>query len=130
MDFRGVHPPLRRLGRLRAVRAAVAAMAIASLAAIGPARAACGTPDGAVRVADIDDRLDLVLADGRTVRLSGVAAPDPARAPDLADAARELLASRVVGRDGELERLAGGTGPMGACGRGRPVFRPRPRRPP
>jgi endonuclease YncB( thermonuclease family) len=108
MDFRGAHPPLRRLGRLRAARAAVA-IAAAALAAIGPARAACGAPDGSVRVADVDDRLDLVLADGRTVRLSGVAAPDPARAPDLAEAARDLLVSRVVGRDGQLERLAVGT---------------------
>ena len=58
---------------------------------------------------DVDDRLDLVLADGRTARLGGVVLPDPARAPDLADAARDFLVARIVGQDGELERLATGT---------------------
>ena len=39
----------------------------------------------------------------------GVAPPDPARSPDLAGEARRFLAARFVGRDAELERLAGGT---------------------
>ena len=109
MDLRAAHASLRRFGRLCAGGAALAAMVVASLAASDPARAACGTSHGTVRVVDLDDRLNLVLADGRTVRLGGVAPPDPARAPELALAARGLLASRVVGREGELERLVSGT---------------------
>ena len=107
MVLRAAHAPLRRFDRT--ARAAVAGLIAASLAASDPARAACGTPDGTVRVADIDARLDLVLADGRTVRLGGVAPPDPARAPDLARAARDFLVRRLAGREVELDRLASGT---------------------
>ncbi len=109
MDFSAAHVPPRRFGRLRAPGAAIVALLSAAIAANGPARAACGTPNGRVRVEGVDERLDLALADGRTVRLGGVAPPDPARAPDLAGEARNFLIGRFVGRDGELERLAGGT---------------------
>jgi endonuclease YncB( thermonuclease family) len=85
------------------------AVAVGSLAAIGSVQAGCGTPAGKALVADVDDRLDLLLADGRTVRLGGVVSPDPARAPELAEAARDVIAARIVGREGELERLATGT---------------------
>jgi endonuclease YncB( thermonuclease family) len=85
------------------------ALVAAALAAALPARAACGTPDGTVRIAGVDERLDVILSDGRTVRLGGVASADPDRAPNLAAAARDFLNSRFVGRDGELERLASGT---------------------
>ncbi len=108
MDLRAAHASLRYV-RFRAACVALAVAGVASLAGAGSARAACGTPDGTARVSDVDDRLDLVLADGRTVRLGGVTLPDPARVPDLAEAARQVIAARIVGRDGELERLVSGT---------------------
>jgi endonuclease YncB( thermonuclease family) len=109
MDLRAAHLPLRRFGRARLKRSARVALIAASLAAAGSAQAACGSPDGGVRIAAVDERLDLVLADGRTVKLAGVATVDPARSPDLAEEARGFLVSRFVNRDGELERLASGT---------------------
>ena len=70
MDFRGAHPPLRRFARrpgagARAVRRGRDASRAASARRARPA----GRRTARVRVADVDDRLDLVLADGRTVRL-------------------------------------------------------------
>ena len=108
MDLRGPHPSLLRSDRPRLRRTAFAVLVAVSLASAGSVRAACGAPDGSVRVAEVDNRLDLVLTDGRTVRFAGVAAPDPARSPDLAGQARSFLTARFVGRDGELERLASG----------------------
>jgi endonuclease YncB( thermonuclease family) len=81
---------------------------LAALAA-GPARAACGKADGVVTVTGADDRLDLVLSDGRTVRLAGVALPAPDEPQALAGAARALLAARFAGREATLMRLAAGT---------------------
>ncbi|RBP04151.1 endonuclease YncB(thermonuclease family) [Roseiarcus fermentans] len=104
MDFSRAHRLARRFAPLGR-----AAFLLAVSVAAGRAGAACGAPDGGVRVAGVDDRLDLVLADGRTVRLAGVALPDYARSPDLAEEARRFLADRFVDRDAELERLAGGT---------------------
>jgi endonuclease YncB( thermonuclease family) len=109
MDLRAAHLPLRRFGRGGLKRSARVALIAASLAAAEPAQAACGWPDGVVRIAAVDERLDLVLADGRTIKLAGLAAPDLARSPDLAGEARGFLVSRFVNRDGELERLASGT---------------------
>jgi endonuclease YncB( thermonuclease family) len=109
MDLCVAHPPLRRFVRLRGARQALAVAGLASLAAIGSAQAVCGTAEGTARVADVDERLDLVLVDGRTVRLGGLILPDPERAPDLAEAARDFIVTRIVGRDGDLERLASGT---------------------
>ena len=105
MELRAVHAPPPRFRAVRLARALVLAL----VAAASSARAACGTPDGTVRIAGVDARLDFVLSDGRTVRLGGVASPDPGRAPDLAGAARDFLERRFVGRDGELERLASET---------------------
>ncbi len=105
MDFRVAHAPRRRRRPLRAA----AVFAAAALALTAPAYAACGTADGTVKVVDVDERLDLVLGDGLTVRLIGVSTPDPTRAPDLAVKVRAFLSEKFVGREGELERLAGGT---------------------
>ena len=105
MELRAVHAPPPRFRAVHLARALVLAL----VAAASSARAACGTPDGTVRIAGVDQRLDFVLSDGRTVRLGGVASPDPGRAPDLAGAARDFLKRRFVGRDGELERLASET---------------------
>ena len=105
MDFRAVHDPPRRIRRGALTFAALAAALLAAPAAAG---AACGSPDGAVAIADVDARLDLVLTDGRVVRLGGLAALDPARAPEAAAAERAFLVARVVGQEGELLRLASG----------------------
>jgi endonuclease YncB( thermonuclease family) len=108
MDLRGPHPSLHRSDRLRLRRTAFAVLFAVSLASAGSVWAACGSPDGNVRIAEIDIRLDLVLTDGRTVRLVGVAPPEPARSPGLAAQARSFLLSRFSGREGELARLASG----------------------
>jgi hypothetical protein len=73
------------------------------LAATVPAWATCGSPDGPVQVAAVDDRLDLVLADGRVVHIGGLEVPSYDRAPGLAGAAREFLARRLIGREVELD---------------------------
>ena len=109
MDFWRAHRPGRHFGRSRAAWAAVLAAIPVLLAAAGSAHAACGAPDGHVQVDSIDDRLDLVLADGRTVRLAGVAAPDPVRSPALAADARRFLEVLFAGRGADLRRLAAGT---------------------
>ncbi len=85
MDLGAAHRPLRRFVRLRAACAALAVAGLACSPRSVPRGRPAATPDGTAQVADVDDRLDLVLADGRTVRFGGVAPPDPARAPDLAD---------------------------------------------
>jgi len=108
MDLPPAHLKGGKPGRVRARRVALVTLIAASLAAVSAARA-CGDPDGAVRVAAVDDRLDLVLADGRTVRLAGVAFPQPGASPDVVGEARDLLASRFVGREATLLRLARGT---------------------
>ncbi len=107
MELRAVHAtPLH----FRAVHLALGlGLVAADLLAASSARGGCGTPDGTVRIAAVDERLDVLLSDGRTVRLGGVASPDPVGAPTLAGAARDFLANRFLGRDGELERLASET---------------------
>ncbi len=108
MISRRAQCPLRRFAPLSVRGAALVALIPVALAASVPALSACGAPDGGARIAEVDDRLDLVLADGRTVRLVGVAPPDPARSPALADEARRFLAARFVGQEAELDRLADG----------------------
>jgi endonuclease YncB( thermonuclease family) len=82
---------LRRDGSLTAV---LLALVVAS-----PARALCPTSgEETVQVSIVEPRLELKLADGRTIRLVGL---DPALQtpddPDRADTARATLATRVVG---------------------------------
>lgn len=75
-----------------------------------PSLAACGRSAGRVRAVGVDERLDIELADGRTVRLGGLDAPNADRgAPEIAKAARDFLSERLVGRDADLVVLAGGT---------------------
>ncbi len=68
--------------------------------------APCGRADGLVTVTGADERLDLVLSDGRTIRLVGLALPASGEKQGVSDAARDLLAARFVGREGTLLRLA------------------------
>jgi endonuclease YncB( thermonuclease family) len=109
MDFWRAHRLVRGFAPLRAVWAAMLAATPALLAATVPSDAACGAPDGHVRVESVDNRLDLALADGRVVRLAGVAPPDTERSPALAADARRFLEVLFVGRDADLRRLATGT---------------------
>jgi endonuclease YncB( thermonuclease family) len=76
----------------------------------GHGLAACGQPAGRVQVASVDERLDIVLQDGRTVRLAGLDAPNSDHGlPEIAEAARDFLASRLAGQEADLMLLAGGT---------------------
>ncbi len=76
----------------------------------GRGLAACGQPAERVQAAGVDERLDVALADGRTVRLGGLDAPNSDHgAPEIAKAARDFLAKRLVGQDADLVLLAGGT---------------------
>jgi micrococcal nuclease len=85
-----------------------AALAVIVLAS--PGLAACGRPGGRVQAVSIDERLDIALSDGRTVRLGGLDAPNPDRgAPEITKAARDFLSERLLGREEDLMLLAGGT---------------------
>jgi micrococcal nuclease len=95
---------VRRAERLRGACAAVTAIVLAS-----PGLAACGRPAGRVQAVSVDERLDIGLSDGRTVRLGGLDAPNADGAPEIANAARDFLTERLLGRDADLILLAGGT---------------------
>jgi endonuclease YncB( thermonuclease family) len=108
MNFRFAHrrgASLRRAKRLRGACAAVIAIVLAS-----PGLAACGRSAGRVQAVSVDERLDIGLSDGRTVRLGGLDAPNADHgAPEIANAARNFLTERLLGRDADLILLAGGT---------------------
>jgi micrococcal nuclease len=96
--------------RYPAMRLRGAWVAVSVLALAAPALATCGQPAGRVQAADVDERLDIALADGRTVRLGGLDAPSADRGPSpIAQAARDFLGDRLVGRQVDLHLLAGGT---------------------
>jgi endonuclease YncB( thermonuclease family) len=100
----------RLCGRFGAPAFALAAAAALVLASAPPAVAACGAPQGVVRVADVDGRLDVGLADGRVVHLVGLDLPSPSRgAPETALAAQRFLSESLVGRDAEIDLLAAGS---------------------
>jgi hypothetical protein len=85
----------------------VAASALALGLATGPAAAVCGAAAGTVQAVSIDERGEVALADGRTLRLAGLDLPLPSRGdPALAAAARDLLARRFVGREAALSLVA------------------------
>ena len=91
--------------RLSGICAALVAIVLAF-----PSLAACGRPAGRVQTVSVDERLDIQLADGRTVRLGGLDAPSAGRgAPELAKAARDFLTERLLGQEAQLILLAGGT---------------------
>jgi len=107
MNFRVAHrfAPAYRVRRLGLACAALTAIVLAS-----PGLAACGRPAGPVEAVSVDQRLDIELGDGRTVRLGGLDAPNANRgSPEIAKAAREFLSERLLGREADLILLAGGT---------------------
>ena len=93
MKFAPTHLPGRRAA------AAVLALGLAS----GPAAAACGAAAGAVQATAVDERGEIALSDGRTLRLAGLDLPLPSRGdPALAAAARALLVNDFVGHEAAL----------------------------
>ena len=110
MNFRLAHRRRAWSWRRRAVRLFGACAALSAVVLAGRGLAACGQPAGRVQVASVDERLDIALADGRTVRLGGLDAPNSDHGlPEIAKAARDFLARRLVGQEADLMLLAGGT---------------------
>ncbi len=94
-----VHPVIRRS---RPGAALVLALALAQ-----PASAACGVAAGTAKVAEVVERLEIRLDDGRLVRLAGLDLPVSARGePETAAEARAFLASRLAGREVGLAAFA------------------------
>jgi micrococcal nuclease len=108
MNFRFAHRSCASAYRDVRLRGACAALAAIVLAF--PCLAACGRPAGRVQAVSVDERLNIQLSDGRTVRLGGLDAPNADRgAPEIAKAARDFLSERLLGREADLILLAGGT---------------------
>lgn len=86
---------------LRARRGARAGAALAfALALAGPAAAACGLAEGSAKIAEVTERLEIRLEDGRLVRLAGLDFPDARRgAAETAANARAFLSARLAGRE-------------------------------
>jgi endonuclease YncB( thermonuclease family) len=109
MNFRFAH---RRPGRARpsrAMRLCVACAALPAIIVAAPGFAACGRPAGRVQAVSVDQRLNIALSDGRSVRLGGLDAPNPDRsAPEVAQDAHDFLSERLLGREADLIVLAGG----------------------
>lgn len=95
---------ISRVGRFRGI-AALLAVVLAS-----PCLAACGWAAGRVEAVSVDERLDIELGDGRTVRLGGLDVPNGNHgAPEILKSARAFLGERLLGRDADLIQFAGGT---------------------
>ena len=105
-----LRPAKRCLKRLAAGAIVSLSLLLIARAVEGSASAACGRTAGLVEVASVDERLDLGLADGRTVRLGGLDKPSPYRgSSELARAARAELAGLVAGKQARLMIFAPGT---------------------
>ncbi|HYA74104.1 MAG TPA: thermonuclease family protein [Roseiarcus sp.] len=80
-----------------------------ALALAGPASAACGLAAGTARIAEVTERLEIRLEDGRLVRLAGLDVPVPQRgAAETAGNARAFLSGRLAGREAALVAFAAG----------------------
>jgi endonuclease YncB( thermonuclease family) len=85
----------------------VAALFAALLALATPVRACPTAGDERARVSAVSERGEILLADGRQVRLAGLDIPDPGRGePENAAQARNWLSSRLVGREVGLRVLS------------------------
>lgn len=109
MNFRFAHrirASFRHAGR----RLPAACAALAAILLAFPCLAGCGRATGRIQATSVDERLDIELSDGEIVRLGGLDAPNADRgSPEIAHAARGFLSERLIGRDADLIRLAGGT---------------------
>jgi endonuclease YncB( thermonuclease family) len=95
------HPEIWR-GRPGAGAALALVLAFAE-----PASAACGVAAGTAKIAEVTERLELRLEDGRLARLAGLDMPDPARgAAETAANARAFLKERLAGREAALVAFA------------------------
>lgn len=110
MNFRLAHRRRASAARSCAVRLCVACAALPVMVMAAPGFAACGRLGGRVQAVSVDQRLDIALSDGRTVRLGGLDAPGADRgAPEIADAAQAFLSRRLLGREADLVVLAAAT---------------------
>lgn len=92
MKMSPAHPEIWRSRRIGAGLALALALA-------QPAWGACGVAAGAADVAEVTERLEIRLQDGRLARLAGLDLPDRRRAdPQTAANALAFLRDRVVGR--------------------------------
>jgi endonuclease YncB( thermonuclease family) len=108
MNFGSAHRRRGRGSRSRAARLCVACAALAVTLIAAPGFAACGRPGGRVQPVSVDQRLDIALSDGRTVRLGGLDVPNADRAaPGMASAAHDFLTRRLAGHEADLIDLAG-----------------------
>jgi endonuclease YncB( thermonuclease family) len=108
MNFRSAHRGRARTPRSSAVRLYVACAALPVMVMAAPGFAACGLPGGRVQAVSVDERLDIALSDGRTVRLGGLDAPGAGRGtPEIASAAQDFLKRRLLSREADLIVLAG-----------------------
>jgi endonuclease YncB( thermonuclease family) len=98
---------LRAPSRLRSLVFAVAALA----GLTGAARAGCpAVSDERAAVTAVGERGEIMLADGRAVRLAGLDIPDASRgAAQNAAEARAWLSSRLIGREVALHLLGART---------------------
>ncbi len=95
------HPEIWR-GRPGAGAALAFALALAS-----PASAACGVAAGTAKIAEVTERLELRLEDGRLLRLAGLDVPVFGRgAAETAANARAFLKQRLAGREAALVAFA------------------------
>ena len=128
MDLRSAHRFSRNSLRRAAARAASGLGLVGARSGRFARPAAdCGAPAGTVRVVAVDERLDIVLADGRLVRLGGLDLPrSGTRRPRRAGAARDFLTPRLVGREGGARTAGERDRSMGAGAR-RTSRSPKPR---
>ncbi len=94
----------RHLAHLKICRLVqIGGVLVVALALPRPAVAACGAAAGKIRIAEVTDRLELRLADGRLARLAGLDTPDARRGdPQTAAAARAFLSDRLAGKEATL----------------------------
>ena len=110
MNCRSTHGRRASTPRSRDLRLLVACIALPVMVMAAPGFAACGRPGGRVLAVSVDQRLDIALRDGRTVRLGGLDAPNADRgAPEIANVARVFLSRRLLGREADLIVLAAAT---------------------
>jgi endonuclease YncB( thermonuclease family) len=110
MIFSFAHRRHRWVKPLDVVRFSIACAPLMAMFIADPGFAACGRPAGRVQAVSVDQRLDIALSDGRTVRLGGLDAPNTDRgAPEIAKAAHDFLSRRLLGREADLIVLSAGT---------------------